>query len=412
MKINASRTRLASYGAPCLAIALALATAACDQPQASANSGAATATAPEISFITVRQEPVPLVRELPGRVTARGVAEVRARVSGLVVKRAFEQGSKVNEGDLLYKIDPAPYQVELARSDAALHRAEASLVLAKQQAERMNTLLARHIASQAQYDAAIAAQKQAEAEVAGARAARDGARLNLDYTNVRAPISGRIGRALLTEGTLLDTASSGVLATIQQIDPIYVDITQSVGELNKLRRDLASGELAHLEDNGANVELIMDDGSIYAHNGRLLFSDVTADPGTGQVTLRVLMPNPENELFPGMYVRARLAQGIDADAIAVPQQAVHRSNDGRAEVWVVKPDNKVALQPVEVGQVVSGSWLVNAGLKPGERVVVEGFQKISAGMEVKPVALPPAARQASLSGPNRAPGAAQDARGL
>ncbi|MFD2675555.1 efflux RND transporter periplasmic adaptor subunit [Camelimonas lactis] len=411
MKINASRARLASFGAPCLAVALALTTAACDQPQASANAAAATAAPPEISFITVRQEPVPLVRELPGRVTARSVAEVRARVSGLVVKRAFEQGSKVNEGDLLYKIDPAPYQVELARSEAALQRAEASLVLARQQAERLSTLLARHIASQAQYDAAIAAQKQAEAEVAGARAARDGARLNLEYTNVRAPISGRIGRALLTEGTLLDSASSGVLATIQQIDPIYVDITQSVGELNKLRRDLASGELARLEGNGANVELIMDDGSVYAHNGRLLFSDITADPGTGQVTLRVLMPNPDGELFPGMYVRARVAQGVDADAIAVPQQAVHRSNDGRAEVWVVKADNKVALQPVDVGQVVGGAWLVNAGLQPGERVVVEGVQKISAGMEVKPVALTPAARQASLSG-FRAPGAAREARGL
>ena len=411
MKINASRARLASFGAPCLAVALALTTAACDQPQASANAAAATAAPPEISFITVRQEPVPLVRELPGRVTARSVAEVRARVSGLVVKRAFEQGSKVNEGDLLYKIDPAPYQVELARSEAALQRAEASLVLARQQAERLSTLLARHIASQAQYDAAIAAQKQAEAEVAGARAARDGARLNLEYTNVRAPISGRIGRALLTEGTLLDSASSGVLATIQQIDPIYVDITQSVGELNKLRRDLASGELARLEGNGANVELIMDDGSVYAHSGRLLFSDITADPGTGQVTLRVLMPNPDGELFPGMYVRARVAQGVDADAIAVPQQAVHRSNDGRAEVWVVKADNKVALQPVDVGQVVGGAWLVNAGLQPGERVVVEGVQKISAGMEVKPVALTPAARQASLSG-FRAPGAAREARGL
>ena len=411
MKLHAPRARLASLGAPCLAVALALATAACDQPQASANAAAATAAPPEISFITVRQEPVPLVRELPGRVTARSVAEVRARVSGLVVKRAFEQGSKVNEGDLLYKIDPAPYQVELARSEAALQRAEASLVLARQQAERLSTLLARHIASQAQYDAAIAAQKQAEAEVAGARAARDGARLNLEYTNVRAPISGRIGRALLTEGTLLDSASSGVLATIQQIDPIYVDITQSVGELNKLRRDLASGELARLEGNGANVELIMDDGSVYAHNGRLLFSDITADPGTGQVTLRVLMPNPDGELFPGMYVRARVAQGVDADAIAVPQQAVHRSNDGRAEVWVVKADNKVALQPVDVGQVVGGAWLVNAGLQPGERVVVEGVQKISAGMEVKPVALTPAARQASLSG-FRAPGAAREARGL
>lgn len=402
MKINAPRPEPLKYRAPFLALVLALTVAACDKPQANADA-AAKAPPPEISFITVKEESIPLVRELPGRVTSRSVAEVRARVSGLVIKRAFEQGSKVTQGDLLYRIDPAPYKVELARAEATRDRAEASLVLAKQQAERLKTLLDRHIASQAQYDAAIAAQKQAEAEVAGARAARDGARLNLDYTDVRAPISGRIGRALLTEGTLLDSANSGVLATIQQIDPIYVDITQSVGELNKLRRDLASGELSHLDDAGANVELIMDDGSVYGHSGRLLFSDITADPSTGQVTLRVLMPNPQGELFPGMYVRARLAQGVDSDAIAVPQQAVHRSNDGRAEVWVVTTDNKVALQPVEVGQVVRGSWLINSGLKPGERVVVEGFQKISAGETVKPVAMPEAGKQASLSAPAAAP---------
>ena len=340
---------------------------------------------PEVGVMAVKAQPIPYVRELPGRVAPMRIAEVRSRVSGLVTKRLFEQGSVVHEGDILYKIDPAPYQVELASAEAALAKTEAALVLATQQAERLETLLARNTASQAQYDTAFAARKQAEAEVAGAKASRDRAKLNLAWTDVRAPISGRIGRALLTEGTLIEQGATGVLATVQQLDPIYVDITQSVGELNKLRRDFASGELARLSKDAANVHLIMDDGALYGSAGRLLFSDVTADPSTGQVTLRVLIPNPHDELFPGMYVRARIKQGIDSDAIAVPQQAVQRTNDGKPEVWVVRSDNKVMLQPIEVGPVVDGNWVVREGLAPGQSVVVEGFQKIVAGMEVKPV---------------------------
>ncbi|CAM3213826.1 efflux RND transporter periplasmic adaptor subunit [Methylobacterium mesophilicum] len=376
--VRRSPPRATVLGAAAL---LALGLSACNPKQAAAP----TPPVPEVGFVTVTPQAIPYLRDLPGRVAPMRIAEVRSRVSGLVVKRLFEQGSQVKEGDILYKIDPAPFEVELASAEAVLARHEAALVLARQQADRLETLLTRATASQAQYDAAFAGKKQAEAEVAGAKAARDRAQLNLGWTDVRAPITGRIGRALLTEGTLIEPGSTGALATIQQLDPIYVDITQSVGELNRLRRDLASGELARLEDNTANVHLIMDDNSLYPLAGRLLFSDVTADPSTGQVTLRVQFPNPHDELFPGMYVRARIKQGIDSDAIAVPQQAIQRTEDGRAEVWLVRADDTVMRQPVEVGPVVGQNWLIRDGLKAGERVIVDGVQKITAGVKVKPV---------------------------
>lgn len=363
---------------------LALALAAC-KPVQSSPAPAPAPLVPEVSVVAVRPQAIPVVRDLPGRVAPTRIAEVRARVAGLVVKRSFKQGTQVAEGDVLYQIDPAPFQVELESAQANVARSEAALMLARQQARRATALLQGQAASQAQHENAVAAEKQAEAALAGDKAALRRARLNLDYTTVRAPISGRIGRALVTEGALVEQGAVSNLATIQQLDPVYVDITQSVGELNRLRRDLASGELSHVPPDAANVRLLMEDGTFYNQSGRLLFSDVTADPSTGQVTLRVTIPNPQGELFPGMYVRARIQQGIDADAMAVPQQAIHRSNDGVPEVYVVGADDKVVLQPVELGDVSEGSWIVRSGLRAGDRVVVEGFQKLVVGEKVKPV---------------------------
>ena len=365
-----------------LSLCLALGLSACSESQ---SSQPAAPSPPVVGTISVKPQAIAVVRDLPGRVAPTRVADVRARVGGLVIRRYFEQGSHVAEGAPLYQIDPAPYKAELASREADIALADASLTLARQQAERFEALLAKQAASRAQYETAYATMKQAEAKLAGAKAAQTRARLDLDYTTVRAPISGRIGRALLTEGALIDQNSpTAILARIQQLDPIYVDITQSVGELRRLRRDLASGELARLAPDAASVRLILEDGDIYRHSGRLLFSDVTADPSTGQVTLRVEIANTENELFPGMYVRARIEQAIDQDAITVPMQAIQRNADGLPEVYLVKPDQTVEARQVETGEVVQGMWIVRDGLKAGETVIVDGFQRISVGGKVEP----------------------------
>ncbi len=364
-----------------LLAAMAPALTACDEPTAAV---AAQPAAPDVSYVTVRQQPRAIIRELPGRIAPTRIADVRPRVSGIIVERLFEQGSRVKAGDPLYRIDPKPFEVDLQAAEAALAKAEAVREQTTRRAERIATLVDQRAVSQAENENAIAAMRQAVADVAAREADVARARLNLEYATIRAPIDGLIGAALVSEGALVLQNDTTNLATIQQIDPIYADFTQSVSDLSKLRRAFESGELERVEPGAAKVSLVLDDGNTYPINGKLLFSDAKVDAHTGQVTLRGEFRNPSHELLPGMYVRVRIEQGIDADAITVPQQAVQFDSSGETKVFVVKSDNRVAAQPVRTGAMIGDQWLVLDGLKPGERVVVEGFQKFAAGDSVKP----------------------------
>jgi membrane fusion protein (multidrug efflux system) len=353
--------------------------AGCEEPNSAV--AAAQTSEPDVSIVTVKPQARALVRELPGRVAPIRVSDVRPRVSGIVIERMFSQGSEVKAGDPLYRIDPRPFEVEVQSNDAALAKAMAALDQASQQARRVSLLTSQRAISEAENEKTTGAMRQAEAEVEGRKADVARARLNLDYATVRAPIDGVVGAALVSEGALVVQNETN-LATIQQLDPIYADFTQSVTELNQLRRALDSGELDRIAPHAAKVRLLLDDGSIYATPGKLLFSEAKVDAHTGQVTLRGEFPNPKRELLPGMYVRVLIEQGIDTDAIAVPQQAIQRNGGGGSEVFVVKDDNRVALQPVRIGSQQDGQWFVTEGLKSGDKVVVEGFQKFAAGDKV------------------------------
>lgn len=354
---------------------------ACDESSSAVS--AAQPIEPDISIVTVRPQARAVVRELPGRISPTRVAEVRPRVSGIVVERLFRQGSEVKAGDPLYRIDPRPFEVEVMANEAALAKADAALRQAQQQARRIATLTSQRAAPEAENEKTIAAELQAKAEVEGRKAELARAKLNLDYATVRAPIDGVVGAALVSEGALA-VQNETSLATVQQLDPIYADFTQSVTELNQLRRAFESGDLDRIEADAVKVRLVLDDNTLYALDGKLLFSDARVDVHTGQVTLRGEFRNPRRELLPGMYVRVRIDQGLDSDAIAVPQQAVQRNGGGGSEVFVVKDDNRVAVQPVRTGSVQDGIWFVTDGLKAGDKVVVEGFQKFAAGDKVKP----------------------------
>jgi len=338
---------------------------------------------PEVSVVTVQTSPRSIVKELPGRIAPLRVADVRPRVSGIITERMFQQGSAVKAGDPLYQIDPKPFEVELQAAEAAHAKAEAALQQASQHAVRIETLLKSSAASQASNEVAIASLAQAKAELSARAADVARARLNLGYATIRAPISGVIGAALLSEGALVVQNETHPLATIQQLSSVYADFTQSVNDLNRLRRDFDRGDLDRVSDDAALVKLVLDDGSIYKLGGTLLFSDAKVDAGTGQVTLRGEFKNPSRELLPGMFVRVLIEQGRDPDAITVPPQAVQRNSAGASEVFLVKDDNRVAAQPVRTGNLVEGQTLITHGLHPGQRVVVEGFQKFAVGDAVK-----------------------------
>jgi membrane fusion protein (multidrug efflux system) len=339
---------------------------------------------PEVGIVTIQPQRVAITTELPGRTSASLVAEVRPQVNGIIQKRVFTEGSDVKAGQLLYQIDPATYQAAFASAGAAEARAEANLIPARLKEERYKELVKIKAVSQQDYENAYAALKQAEADVASARAAVETARINLAYTRVTAPISGRIGKSTVTDGALVTANQSAPLATIQQLGTMYVDITQSSAELLRLQQSLASGQLQR-GDARARVKLILENGSAYPLEGSLKFSDVTVDPSTGSVTLRSLFPNPKQTLLPGMFVRAVIQEGEKAQAILVPQRGVTRNPAGNAMVMVVGADEKVEPRIIKTERTVGDSWLVNEGLKAGDRVILEGIQKARPGTEVRAV---------------------------
>nr|WP_239467315.1 efflux RND transporter periplasmic adaptor subunit [Rhodoferax koreense] len=374
-------------------------------------AGAAPAAPPpaEVGVVTVTLGDVGLVTELPGRLEASRVAEVQARAAGILQKRVFKEGSDVKAGQLLFTIDPAPYAAAYQSSQASLARAQANLQQAQALADRYKPLVEANAVSKQDYANAVAAAAQAQADVAVGKAAVQTAKISLDYSTVTAPISGRIGRALVTEGALVGQGTPTPLAVIQQINPMYINFTQSAAEVLALRQGLASGKLKRAPGSeAASVRVVLDGLGEYAQAGKLLFSDLTVDATTGQITLRAEVPNPDGQLLPGLYVRVRLEQSQAANAITLPQQAVTRNNQGDT-VMVVGPDGKVSPRKVKIGSSKGTSWVVLDGLKAGEQVMVDGFQKLRGDAPVKPVPWQPAGTAAAAPASAAAPAAAASA---
>lgn len=344
--------------------------------------------APNVSVETVRVQPLAISTELSGRVQAPRVAEVRARVAGVVLKREYREGSDVKQGDVLFRIDPAPFKADYDSARATLAKAEATLYQARLQDKRYAELIEIDAVSRQDRDNARAAAMQGEADVAAAKAAVERARLNLGYATVTAPISGRVGRALVTEGALVGQNESTPLAIIQQLDPIHADLTQSTREINALRRALRAGELQQVGQGQARVTLIQDDGTPYPLPGKLLFSDISVDQSTGQITLRSEFPNPDLDLLPGSFIRVRLEQAVQPQGISIPQQAVLRDSAGQPRVLLVDGEQRIAERPVVLGNAQDNRWIVSEGLAPGDRVVTEGLQHVKAG---DPVQITPSA---------------------
>jgi len=356
---------------------------------------------PRVSTVTVHTQKVTLTTVLPGRTSAFRVAEIRPQVSGLILKRLFTEGTDVKEGQVLYQIDPAPFQAALDNAKAALAKAEASLPAIKLRAERYRQLLADKAVSQQNYDDAESALKQVQAEIEYWKAQVETARINLGYTSITAPISGRIGRSSVTEGAIVTAYQPVPLATIQQLDPIYVDVPQSTTELLRLKRRLKRGTLYQDRAKQKKVKLIMEDGTEYPLEGAFSFRDVSVDPTTGSVILRMVFPNPKSVLLPKMFVRAIITEGIKRDAILVPQQAVNRTPKGLPYVLIVGNEGKVERKMLELDRAIGNKWLVVSGLNPGDQVIVEGLQFVRPGMPVK----------ATPFGKNKGPGTKPDAGG-
>jgi membrane fusion protein, multidrug efflux system len=340
---------------------------------------------PEVGVITIQSAPLPITTELPGRIDPVRTAQVRARVAGILLKRVFTEGSDVTAGEVLFQIDPAPLQAIYDGAKASLASAEANLKQAQALADRYEKLVKINAVSKQDYDNAVAAAAQDNASVLVAKAALETASLNLGYATVTAPISGRIGQALVTEGALVGQGEATEMAVIQQMDPIYFDFTESSTELLKLRQEFDNGQLKKVAPDEAKITLLLEDGTVYPREGKLLFSDVTVDPTTGMVTLRAEFPNPDDLLLPGMFARAQLEQAVDSNAITVPQRGVAYGANGKPTVTVVTPDNKVEVRPVTVSSAEDNKWIVTSGLKAGDRVILEGLQKVQPGMTVKPV---------------------------
>jgi membrane fusion protein (multidrug efflux system) len=376
MQINNRAKRIAAV----VALAVGFILGGCGQQ----TKGTQTIT-PEVAVVTMQQEQVVITTELPGRTSANLVAEVRPQVNGIIQKRLFTEGSNVNAGQVLYQIDPAPYQAALDNARAGLSRSEANLSTIRLKAERYRELLIDKAVSQQDYDDAAAALKQTQADIQYWQATVETARINLKYTLITAPITGRIGRSNVTQGALVAAQQPTALATIQLLDPMYVDVPQSTAELQRLRYQMKEG---HLDQNGENqkkVQLILESGTVYPLAGTLQFQDVTVDPTTGSVILRASFPNPNGILLPGMFVRAVLKEGVNEHAILVPQQAVTRNPRGNPFTLIVDAEDKVQQRMLTLDRAMGDKWLISSGLVSGDRVIVEGMQKVQPGASVKVV---------------------------
>jgi len=366
--------------------------------------------APEVAILQVKREAAPVSIELPGRTSPYLVAQVRARVDGIVLKREFIEGSEVKSGQRLYKIDPAPYIASLNSAQATLANAQAAVKSATAQAERYQTLVSGNAVSKQDYDNAVASRDQAVANVASGKAAVQSAKINLGYTDVLSPITGRIGISIVTEGAYVQAAAATLMTTVQQIDPIYVDLNQSSVEGLQLRRDVASGRIKLNGAGEATVTLQLEDGTQYPETGKLEFTDITVDQTTGSVTIRAIFPNPHYVLLPGMYARARIDAGVNQNAMLVPQIAVTHNPSGQATATVVGEDGKAAVRTIQATRTLGDKWVVEGGLTEGEQVIVAGWQKVQPGMQVRTVAWQPPAQPGPQQAQQPAPQTAQRAQ--